>query len=301
VEAKRFLVVTADDFGIGDATSRAILDLAAARRITSTVLLVTSPYAEAAVHAWKRAGRPVELGWHPCLTLDRPSAPVSEVRSLINGDGVFWPLGQFMRRLWLGRIRTGEIETELRAQYVRFRLLVGRAPLVVNAHHHVQVFKPIGAILQRILARQQPVPYIRRIREPMQTLRRVPGARLKRAFLSWMGRGGAARQKEYGFPGNDWLAGITDPPCVADPDFLTRWLREIPGRLVELTCHPGYLDQSLVGRDCQANDSQLRRRYHEYALLSDASFLAACRDAGFRMVSPAELNRYKSDASLDAA
>ena len=61
----RQLVVVADDFGIGPETDRGILELGAAGRVTSTVLLVNSPFAEPAIAAWNRAGRPIELGWHP--------------------------------------------------------------------------------------------------------------------------------------------------------------------------------------------------------------------------------------------
>ena len=54
----RQLVVVADDFGIGPETDRGILELGAAGLVGSTVLLVNSPYAEAGVAAWNRAGRP---------------------------------------------------------------------------------------------------------------------------------------------------------------------------------------------------------------------------------------------------
>jgi len=47
----RYLTVVADDFGIGPATSRGILDLAAKNLVTGTVLIVNSPYAEEAVRA----------------------------------------------------------------------------------------------------------------------------------------------------------------------------------------------------------------------------------------------------------
>ena len=74
MDAARFLIVTADDFGIGPATTRGILDLALAGKITSSVLLVNSPHAREAVQAWRHAGEPFEMGWHPCLTLDQPIA-----------------------------------------------------------------------------------------------------------------------------------------------------------------------------------------------------------------------------------
>src|SRR6266852_2390812 len=111
----RYLVVVADDFGIGPATSRGIIDLAAKGLVTGTVLLVNSPYAEETVRAWRQAGAGLEMGWHPCLTMDPPVLPAKQVPSLVGPDGCFWPLGQFMRRAFAGRIREDDVEAELRA------------------------------------------------------------------------------------------------------------------------------------------------------------------------------------------
>jgi predicted glycoside hydrolase/deacetylase ChbG (UPF0249 family) len=213
------------------------------------------------------------------------------VPSLVDDQGYFRPLGKFIGRLSLGRIRAADVEAELRAQYWRFVELVGHPPAVVNSHHHVQVFPLVGAVLQDLLQRQRQRPYLRRVREPWRMLLRIPGARAKRAFLNWWGRGDARRQRRAGFPGNDWLAGVTDPPCVADPDFLARWLRHIPGRVVELTCHPGYLDRTLVGRDCTLHDGHLQRRVHELQLLQGANFKEACRAAGFTLAAPSALRK----------
>jgi predicted glycoside hydrolase/deacetylase ChbG (UPF0249 family) len=285
VDATRYLVVTADDYGIGPATSRGILDLAARGLVTSTVLLVNSPYAEDGVRLWRREGVPLEMGWHPCLTLDRPVLLAAQVPSLVRPDGRFWPLGTLIRRLALGRVRAAEVEAEFRAQYHRFLDLVGGPPTVVNSHHHVQVFPPVGDVLLRVLGGQRPRPYVRRVQEPWSMLARVPGARIKRVFLSLIGRWNARRQRRAGFPGNDWLAGVTDPPCVADPDYLRRWLARVPGRVVELTCHPGHLDTSLDGRDGSLHDGQLLRRVHEFQHLENDSFRTSCRAAGFAVVS----------------
>jgi predicted glycoside hydrolase/deacetylase ChbG (UPF0249 family) len=300
-DGKRYLIVAADDYGIGPATSQGILDLAVLRRISATVLLVNSPYARTAVEAWREAGRPVELGWHPCLTLDQPVLPARRVPSLVNQDGRFWPLGSFMGRLFCGRIRGAEIDAELRAQYERFHDLVGCRPTIINSHHHVQVLPVVGAILCGLLPRRQPLPYVRRVREPWGLLSRIPGARVKRSFLTLLGRRNAALQQRQGIPGNDWLAGITDPPYVADPDFFSRWLGRIPGRVVELTCHPGHLDPTLIGRDCTAGDGQIQRRVGEWHLLRQPAFVEAYRRAGFELVSPSELLRLERAESAFAA
>lgn len=294
MDSQRYLVVVADDYGIGPATSRAILELAAGGRVTGAVLLVNAPFAEEAVRDWRRAGTPMELGWHPCLTLDRPILPARRVPSLVRPDGHFWPLAQFLRRWAAGRLRATEIAVEFRAQYARFVELIGQAPTIINSHQHVQLFPPVGDVLLSLLRGRRVRPYLRRVVEPWPLLARVPGARLKRTCLNVLGRRHARRQSAAGFPGNDALAGITDPACVEDPRFLARWLTRVPGRVVELACHPGYHDATLIGRDCAADDEYLRRRVRELELLRHASFDEACRAAGFVRVAPAELVRWHS-------
>jgi predicted glycoside hydrolase/deacetylase ChbG (UPF0249 family) len=287
--ASRFLVVIADDYGIGPGTSRGIRELAAKGPITGAVLLVNSPYAEEAVRSWRQAAVAPDLGWHPNLTLDAPVSPPGRVPSLVGPDGRFWSLGRFLARLALGRIRFADVERELLAQYQRFLELVGHPPAVVNSHQHVAVFPPIGDLLLRLLARQKPLPYLRRIREPWATIRTIPGAKIKRGLLSLLGRRHAVRQEREGFPGADWLIGITDPPHVTDPEFYARWLARVPGTTVELACHPGQPDVTLNGRDGTPENGLLQRRLDEWKLLQQPNFLATCRKAGFVLVSPAQL------------
>jgi len=286
---KRYLVVTADDYGIGPATSQGILDLARRGLVTNAVLMVNSPYAAQAVKAWEQAGKPMELGWHPALTIDPPLVPANEVSSLVGPDGCLWPLSGFMFRWLLGKLRAEEIRAELEAQYRRFVELVSHPPAVVNSHQHTQLFAPVGEILLDILGKQQPLPYVRRIRESPALLVRIRGSRLKRAFLSFQGRRDVRLQRALGFPGNDTLAGITDPPYVADPNFLVRWLSLVRGEIVELACHPGYHDETLIGRDCTASDGRLERRIRELHLLFHPSYLAACQQAGFTLIAPSQL------------
>jgi predicted glycoside hydrolase/deacetylase ChbG (UPF0249 family) len=289
MDATRFLIVIADDYGIGPETSRGILELAGRGVVTGTVLLVNSPHAGDAVRNWRRSGLPLDMGWHPCLTMDPPCAGASRVSSLVGPDGCLWPLRQFLPRLLLGRIRPQEIEREFRAQYERFRELVGRPPALVNAHQHVALFPPVGPILRRVLAGQRPLPYMRRVREPWKMLKDVRGARVKRLALTSLGRLESLGQDRMGFPGHDWLAGITDPPWVKDAEFFGRWLEKVPGRVVELACHPGHPDDTLVGRDCREGDGLAQRRVDELHLLRQPRFLEACARAGFTRIATSEL------------
>jgi predicted glycoside hydrolase/deacetylase ChbG (UPF0249 family) len=283
--------VTADDFGIGPETTRGILDLACQGRVTAAVLLVNSPFAEEAVRAWRVAGKPGDLGWHPCLTLDQPILPAERVPSLVDPrTGRFWPLRSLLLRLHRRQVCRAEVALELGAQLRQFIRLVGAPPVLVNSHQHVGLFEPVGDALRKLLADLRPMPYMRRVRETWQTLSQVPGARLKRLFLTWHGSRDAREQDRLGFPGNDSLAGIGCNRCVRDPDYLERWLRSAPGRVVELMVHPGYRDVTLLGRDCHPGDGGLERREWEMRWLSETRFLRACEAAGFALTGTERLS-----------
>jgi chitin disaccharide deacetylase len=283
MDATRYLIVLADDYGIGPETSRGILELAARGVVTGTVLMVNSPYAWEAVRVWRQSGAVPELGWHPCLTMDRPVADADRVPSLVGPDGCMWPLGRFLKRLATGRIRADDVARELNAQYERFVAWVGRPPTVVNAHQHVALFPPIGALLRQVLERSRPLPYVRRVVESATMLVRIPGARVKRTALTLLGRRQARDLRRAGFPGADCIAGVTDPKWVQNPEFFVRLLSQAPGSAVELGCHPGHLDFTLPGRD---GEGVQQRRVDEYRLLVDPTFDEACRRAGFTRIAP---------------
>jgi predicted glycoside hydrolase/deacetylase ChbG (UPF0249 family) len=299
--ASRFLVVVADDYGIGPETSRGIRELAARGVVTGSVLLVNSPHAADAMRAWRRDTPDLELGWHPCLTLDAPVAGAEQVPSLVDAEGRFWPLGRFLARLVSGQVRVQEIKRELHAQYRRFVELVGRPPAVVNTHQHVALFPPVGALLLDLLRSCWPRPYLRRVREPWGALTRIPEARLKRWLLSSLGRVHGARQDRAGFPGNDWLAGAAGSHPLNDPGFFVRWLARMPGRIVELMCHPGHHDPTLIGRDCGQEEGPLARRVEEWRLLAHPDFRTACRDAGFTLATPGSLGSRHCGGAAHAA
>ena len=75
----------------------------------------------------------------------------------------------------------------------------------------------------------------------------------------------------------------------------------MPGRIVELVCHPGYRDATLIGRDCTEQDGLVQRRLDELRLLQQANFLDVCQQAGFLRVSPSEMLARRTGRLADAA
>jgi len=277
------LLVTADDFGIGPNTSRGILDLGQRGVVTTTVMLANSPYAEEGVAEWRKQGCPLELGWYPCLTLDAPILDANLIPSLAGTDGRFLKLSAFLKRMARRRIREDEIEAEFRAQLHCYLDLVGEPPANVNAHHHLHIFGAVGRALRAALSEVEPKPFLRRVVEPLSTLLGILWARVKRMALTRFGRRAAQRQAAEGHPGAEWLMGITDPPCVHRDEFFGEWLAAAPGHRVELTCHPGFLDLTVQGRDGSLADGQLDRRQREYQLLGRPDFAEAVAAAGFEL------------------
>jgi chitin disaccharide deacetylase len=263
------MTIVADDYGIGPETSRGILDLARDGILTATVMIVNCDDAERAVDAWRKAAPDADLGWHPNLTLDRPIAPPESVPTLVRPDGTFWPLGDFLKRVLLRKLSYDDILREWRAQYRRFVDMVGSPPPVVNSHQHVSLFPPAENALFDLLAEEGHRPYLRRVVEPFRPLIRIPGARIKRSVLSVLGHRVARRAAARGLPGCGQLIGVTDPDCVTDADFWTRWIRLADRKFdVEICCHPGYSDATLEGRDCDSTESLLRRPRETQLLLS---------------------------------
>lgn len=287
----RSLVVIADDLGIGAETDRGILELAAKGLVTGTVLLVNGPSAEKAVTLWRSLGQPCDLGWHPCLTIDRPVLPARDVSTLVDRKGNFWHLNTFLARWALGMVDRDEVAREWRAQLDRFRILTGMDPQLVNSHQHVGVLTGISEPYLRILAEIQPKPWVRRVVEPMTTNRGSKGLALKRRFLSHYGKKQARSLDQFGYIGAPYLAGIANPESLQDSLFFQRCIQETPGETVELMCHPGHLDLTLVGRDVARPGPGLDRRPLEWSMLQDRPFLDAVRALGMEINRPSLIGK----------
>lgn len=288
---ERLLVVVADDFGIGPATTRGILDLADAGMVTASVLLTNSPFAKEAVELWRARRSTLELGWHPCLTLDRPVLHAAKVPSLVQADGRFWPLGKFLLRLLAGRICDDEMRAEFHAQLDVYTALVGSAPGTINGHHHIHILPRVREVLSTILSARCPTAYIRRVSEDAGLNVVVSGSRLKRRMLNGFGNAKGTSAAWSRFPGNERLLGLTDPELATRrADYFTRWLEGLPAGVSELACHPGHADETILGRDVRQGDfATLAQRSAELRLLLDNSFREALDRNSIRLIEPREL------------
>jgi predicted glycoside hydrolase/deacetylase ChbG (UPF0249 family) len=105
----KYLIVNGDDFGASRGINRGIIEAHRCGILTSTSLIVTTPWSEEAAFL-SRAIPALSVGLHVHLTQQREL-----YAGLIDGDGV---------------------RAELQRQFLRFQDLMGRPPSHLDSHHN---------------------------------------------------------------------------------------------------------------------------------------------------------------------
>ena len=145
----KLLIVNADDFGITEGATDAIVECHRAGSVTSTTLMTNMP---AAQYAAQRAQENPALGvgLHFNLTLGRPLAAL-HVNSLTDGQGALLSRRDLALRAITGRLRAAEIRNELDAQHAAMRAL-GLTPTHLDSHQHVHAIPGIFQVVANFAA-----------------------------------------------------------------------------------------------------------------------------------------------------
>ena len=242
--ARRRVTLCADDFGLSDGASRAILALGSANAISATSVAVDGPALEPHVAALRALRPRLSVGLHLNLT-ENPR--FAGARSLPR-----WIVATFLRR---GLDRSG-LAAEIRRQLERFDALFGAPPDFVDGHEHVHQFPVLRDLLLdaittrygRGVAMRCTVP--RHYRGLKASLIGRLGARaLRRALLS------------RGLGANSDFAGVYDLRSARGyGGRMDEWLRSISdGGLI--MCHPE-----------APGERTTAARAHEFAFLGSAEW-----------------------------
>jgi predicted glycoside hydrolase/deacetylase ChbG (UPF0249 family) len=224
------LIVNADDLGIGQAESDAILDCFERGAITSATALVWMPDSVRAAELARRAGIPVGLHLNLIEPFTGPDVPtgvaethlrvVRRLRSRRAGTQLYHPT-------W-----ARDFEQTIADQLARFEELYGRSPTHIDGHQHMHL--ALNALFARAL---RPVGKCRRPvnRTALESPRRKRAARalidrLVRVRFATTDRCMSIRPLHPGLGGS----GITEE------------LRRAERGSLELLVHPGYADERAV-------------------------------------------------------
>ncbi|MGD0540483.1 MAG: ChbG/HpnK family deacetylase [Tepidisphaeraceae bacterium] len=245
------LVVTADDFGLGVATSQGILRAHRQGPVTATSLMtITGEHVRASVGLLADAPD-LDVGLHVVLTEcgHRPLV-AGQSSGLVGRDGRFVSNGRLWRRAFGRRLNQAAVAEEIAAQAELFHRLLDRRPAFVDGHHHAHQLPIIRDALLDVI-RQGLLPPVTRITaEAPQMIRRVPSARVRRLAADFLGRRAAPIFRRNGLFANDYFFGMLAPRLLQQDFPWQGFLNHLPvSGVVEWVVHPGMADDTLIGRD----------------------------------------------------
>lgn len=152
------IIFNADDFGITDAVSAAIVGLFAGKtplKSTTVMINLISGRSAALLKDFLKsadAGK-FSIGLHFNLTCGRPVLPAGDVGSLTGPDGSFLKFGELIEKAGRNELSTAHIAAEFEAQICAFRDKLGFYPSHSDSHKHVhmlpQIFEIVSSGLEK--------------------------------------------------------------------------------------------------------------------------------------------------------
>ncbi len=266
---KRFLIVTADDFGLHESVNEAVEQANRAGILTAASLMVSGPAAADAVRR-ARALPSLRVGLHLVLADGAATLAPALIPDLADRDG--WMNDQMFRRgvryFALAGVRR-QLEAEIRAQYSAFAR-TGLALDHVNVHKHFHLHPTILEILLRV-GRDHGLAAVRVPHEPVWFAARagnwssVAGAASLAPWISLMKR----HLRRAKVLHNDQVFGIAASGAM-DESKLLAILARLPPGLTEVYLHPATRSGEAI-----AHSMQGYRHADELAALVSPRVLAA--------------------------
>ncbi len=226
----KFLIVTADDFGLHEAVNRAVEQAARAGVLTTASLMVAAPEAVDAVRRARELPG-LAVGLHLVLADGWSVLPQRSIPALVDAQGRFGNnmVRDGVRFFALPAVRR-QLEAEIRAQFQAFAD-TGLPLDHVNAHKHFHLHPTLLEMLLRI-GGEFGVPAVRLPREPAW----VAGPAIAGLLSPWLAI--MRRRLRAGrIAHNDYVFGMSDSGAM-DEARLLEILGKLPDGVTEIYLHP---------------------------------------------------------------
>ena len=238
----RFLIVTADDFGLNDSVNEAVRRAALSGILTAASLMMGEPGTAAAVRLAEALPR-LRVGLHLVLVDGHCVLPARLLPSLVDANGRFsnaMVLNSF--RFVVSRKVRAQLAAEIRAQFAAFAR-TGLELDHVNAHKHFHLHPLILEMISRIGA-EFGLAAVRVPQEPFWYAR-LAGAGAAAAFLlPWLSLM-RARLRARGITVNDQVFGLAASGRL-DSHQLINILARLPPGVTEIYLHPSVPNSELA-------------------------------------------------------
>lgn len=275
------IILCADDYALSPGVSRAIVELAAAGRLSATSCMTVSPFWSEHAQWLAPLAERIDVGLHLTLSDQRPVGASPHLAPA----GRLPSLPKLAALAYLRRLDPAEIADELARQLDRFETTLGFPPAFLDGHQHVHqlpvIREAVVALWQRRLSNHG--TWLRVCAEPLTAIARRGVARVEAAAISLMGQKLRRLAAAAGIPANRRFAGVHDFTLKQPYRLLfQRFIAQAPaGTLV--MCHPGYADAELAAVDPVTGPREDERTYLASAALAadlEAEGLSLCRFDG---------------------
>ncbi len=280
------LIVNADGFGFGPASTQGVIDaIKKGKFITSVSVNANFPEAER-IQEFALKFPHISIGVHLNPLDGKPCLPSKQVHSLVGSDGFFHG-GKFSMLLRKKRISMAELEVEFDAQISRIKEIVGDrlTHLDSQSNKHLSYFD-----LFIKLARKWDIQCMR-TNAPLICLEALnPFLSRKKAYLRspqvfmihqyrryqmWN-----ARKKGIRMADALIVVGYAGLGNKTNPDNWRKILHNLPEGTFEIYCHPAYPDEAVrrwSGYQCEEREEELR-------ILSEKWFLDIAKESGVELI-----------------
>jgi len=261
----KYLIVTADDFGLDQAVNEAVQQAATTGVLTAASLMVAAPATEDAVRRAQQIPQ-LRVGLHLTLADGWSVLPRARIPALVDAEG------RFGNRMFVDGVRffalpevRRQLRAEIRAQFEAYAR-TGLPLDHVNAHKHFHLHPTLlGMILS--IGREFNLPAVRVPYEPLWFASRagVIAAPVSAAFLSpWVGLM-KKRLRGSGILHNDRVFGIACSGALNERTLL-EILARLPRGVTEIYLHPA-----------TATDKPLQPTMRHYAHAEELAALTSPR------------------------
>jgi predicted glycoside hydrolase/deacetylase ChbG (UPF0249 family) len=225
----------------------------------------------------------MSIGVHWTLTQGPPVLAASEVPSLVDADGKFYPRAQFRLKWLANQVNSSELKAELSAQFQRLRQLIG-LPDFWNTHQDIHMLPGLFKTCVS-LGLELGIPAMRSHRRIMVFRHTVPMRHYLRHPIFWM-KGlviaqWSQRAEAQGMRMPDGKV-FLDGYDISRPD-IEEAIGRLPwdsiGRAAELIIHPAVaIDEGMM---LKLKEARLR----EYQVFADRGLVEGLYKRGIQIVS----------------
>lgn len=275
------LIVNADDYGHTPGVSEGIRLAHLHGIVTSTSAMMNRPAAPLELENAVRLCPNLGIGVHLVLTAGKPLLPPEKMLTLIQADGSFCKLDDFVGKLT--QINLDQVSAEWHTQVEKFIEVSGHAPDHLNSHHHSSYFTP--ALFERMLrlAEELNCP----IRKPFgndsaDAADYLPSELAEKTVQGTLRLPGYAQlHTTDGFIGDFYDEGATVEHLI---EIIERVKNDPENETFELMCHPAVVDDALMS----ASSYNIPRR-HELDVLMNNQIKVLVFNNGIKLINFTEM------------